>query len=328
MLPLLPSYLVVVTLGLSLACTLTLFVPSCPSIVPALTTYGVSALYLRDKIKFVQVISVPKRWFWHFYLLGSFCVMFWLLFCGAVSHGMTSPSKTLRNVLRLLTSVKPQYNWSTTVLALCLVLLHVVRRLWETLCISVYSDTTMNIFHYIVGLIHYTILPLTIVCESQGFAEGKYSHTFSARLISPWQWFGTALFLICNREQHRISRNIAALRRAPDGSGLVFNYSYGICYGGWFEYVSCPHFLFEIGIYLSLWMVLWRAYAFRFLVIFVVVNQLFAGQITHRWYQRTFSAYPSDRRAVVPYMLWSICIQLTFMWYPSFSLWYEYPVIF
>ncbi|VDM54161.1 unnamed protein product [Angiostrongylus costaricensis] len=264
MLPLLPSYLVIVTLGLSLACTLTLFVPSCPSIVPALTTYGVSALYLRDKIKFIQIISVPKRF--HFYFL--------------------------------YVSIKLINNWSTTILALFLILFHVVRRLWETLCISVYSDTTMNIFHYIVGLVHYTILPLTIMCESQGFAEGL---AFTAKAISPWQWFGTAFFLICNREQHRISRDIAALRRAPDG--LIFNYCYGICYGGWFEYVSCPHFLFEIGIYLSLWMVLWRAYAFRFLAIFVVVNQLFAGLITHRWYQRTFKAYPLNRRAVVPYIL-------------------------
>uniref|UniRef100_A0A0K0DES8 Polyprenal reductase n=1 Tax=Angiostrongylus cantonensis TaxID=6313 RepID=A0A0K0DES8_ANGCA len=297
MLPLLPSYLVVVTLGLSLACTLTLFVPSCPSIVPALTTYGVSALYLRDKIKFIQVISVPKRFVRSNYL--SHLKRMDSLELNFIQQGL------LQMVLAFLFGRVILYNWSTTVLALFLILFHVVRRLWETLCISVYSDTTMNIFHYIVGLVHYIILPLTIMCESQSFAEGKYSKSFSHRslisAISPWQWFGTALFLICNREQHHISRDIAALRRAPDG--LVFNYCYGICYGGWFEYVSCPHFLFEIGIYLSLWMVLWRAYAFRFLAIFVVVNQLFAGLITHRWYQRTFKAYPLNRRAVVPYIL-------------------------
>ncbi|KJH42063.1 3-oxo-5-alpha-steroid 4-dehydrogenase [Dictyocaulus viviparus] len=381
--PLLPFYLVAVTLGLSLACTLTLFVPSCPPIVPALTTYGVSALYLRDRIKFIQVISVPKRWFWHFYLLGSFCVISWLLFCGAISYGMASPSDALKDLFGLLTPAKPRYNWSTTVLGLFLILLHVMRRLWEAvstlqLCISVYSDTTMNIFHYIVGLIHYTILPLTIVCESRGLVETKNGvflfkknkcccfnnvvdylnsftcvlvfsltrhdikiqvfgnitavsqviditkrelsrlkathpssnrplclghHVFTTKTISPWQWFGIALFLICNREQHHISREIAALRRAPDGSGLIFNYCHGICYGGWFEYVSCPHFLFEMGIYISLWMVLSNAYVFQFLVIFVVVNQLFAGQITHRWYRRTFKAYPIDRKAVVPFIL-------------------------
>ncbi|KAK6023414.1 hypothetical protein OSTOST_10800 [Ostertagia ostertagi] len=174
MVPLLPFYLVSVTLGLSLACMLTLFFPSCPSIIPALTTYGVSALYLKDRIQFIQAISVPKKWFWHFYLLGSFWVASWLLFCGAISHDMTAPSQPLKKLFILLTPVKPQHNWSTTIIALSLVLFHVVRRLWESLCISVYSDTTMNLFHYVVGLIHYTILPLTIVCESKGIATNSY----------------------------------------------------------------------------------------------------------------------------------------------------------
>ncbi|WKY12179.1 hypothetical protein Q1695_003619 [Nippostrongylus brasiliensis] len=281
MLPLLPLYCITVTLGLSLACTLTLFFPTCPSIIPALTTYGVSALYLRDKIQLIRAISVPKRWFWHFYLLGSFWAVSWLLYCLAVSHDMTTPTDSLRNALAWLTPAKPQHNWSTTLLGLSLVVFHVGRRLWETLCISVYSDTTMNIFHYMVGLIHYTILPLAIVCESKGIADSRYGLMFTTSAISSVQWFGVALFLFCNREQHSISRDIAALRKAPDG--LVYNYAHGICYGGWFEYVSCPHFLFEIGIYLSLWMVLPRCYAYQFLAIFVAVNQLFAAQITHRW---------------------------------------------
>ncbi|KAK5965520.1 Polyprenol reductase [Trichostrongylus colubriformis] len=301
MVPLLPFYLVSLTLGLSLACILTLFFPSCPTIIPALTTYGVSALYLRDKIQFIRAISVPKKWFWHFYLLGSFWAASWLLFCGAVSYDMTAPTDSLKKFLRLFTPIKPQHNWSTTLLASGLVLFHVVRRLWESLCISVYSDTTMNLFHYVVGLIHYTILPLTIVCESKGIADSRYGLVFTTSAISPSQWFGVALFLFCNREQHSISRDIAALRKAPDG--LIHNYAHGICYGGWFDYVSCPHFLFEIGIYLSLWMVLPGAYTFKFLVVFVFINQIFAGLITHRWYRRTFKAYPLERKAVIPYIL-------------------------
>ncbi|KAK6755240.1 hypothetical protein RB195_013924 [Necator americanus] len=280
---------------------LTLFFPSCPSIVPALTTYGVSALYLRDKVQFIRSISVPKRWFWHFYLLGSFCAMSWLLFCGAVSHRMTIPSEMLRSGLALVTPVKPQFNWSTTVLALSLVLFHVTRRLWETLCISVYSDTTMNIFHYVVGLIHYTILPLTIVCESKGIADNRYGLIVTSSAISSVQWIGVALFFTCNRQQHLIAKDIAALRKAPDG--LISNYAHGICYGGWFDYISCPHFFFEMGIYFSLWLVLPHAYTFQFLLIFVVVNQLFAAQITHRWYRRTFKTYPRGRKAIIPFIL-------------------------
>ncbi|VDL66171.1 unnamed protein product [Nippostrongylus brasiliensis] len=143
MLPLLPLYCITVTLGLSLACTLTLFFPTCPSIIPALTTYGVSALYLRDKIQLIRAISVPKRWFWHFYLLGSFWAVSWLLYCLAVSHDMTTPTDSLRNALAWLTPAKPQHNWSTTLLGLSLVVFHVGRRLWETV-----SYTQGNVLYH------------------------------------------------------------------------------------------------------------------------------------------------------------------------------------
>ncbi|KIH55596.1 3-oxo-5-alpha-steroid 4-dehydrogenase [Ancylostoma duodenale] len=207
---------------------------------------------------------------------------------------MTAPSETLQRGLAMLTPVKPQFTWSTTILALSLISFHVIRRLWETLCISVYSDTTMNIFHYGVGLIHYTILPLTVICESKGIADNRYGLVFASSAISSVQWVGVALFFLCNRQQHLIARDLAALRKGPDE--LISNYAHGICYGGWFDYVSCPHFLFEIGIYASLWLVLPHAYTYQFLLIFVVVNQLFAAQITHRWYRRTFKAYPPNHR--------------------------------
>ncbi|CAJ0589818.1 unnamed protein product [Cylicocyclus nassatus] len=301
MFPLLPFYLVTVTIGIAVACMLTLFFPSCPSIIPALTTYGVSALYLRDKIQIVRSISVPKRWFWHFYLLGCLCTISWLLYAETISHRMTAPTKALQAGLATLTRVKPQFNWSTTVVALSLILFHVTRRLWESLCISVYSDTTMNVFHYIVGLIHYAILPLAIVCESKGIADDRYGLVVAPSVLSTVQWIGVALFFVCNQQQHHIAKDFAALRRAPDG--LISNYAHGICYGGWFDYVSCPHFLFEIGIYASLWLILPHAYSFQFLLIFVVVNQMFAAQITHRWYRRTFKNYPQDRKAIIPFLL-------------------------
>ncbi|KHJ87236.1 hypothetical protein OESDEN_12994 [Oesophagostomum dentatum] len=107
--------------------------------------------------------------------------------------------------------------WTTTVLSLSLVLFHVLRRLWESLCISVYSDTTMNVFHYVVGLIHYAILPLAIVCESKGIADNRYGLVFTTSALSSMQWIGVALFFLCNQQQHHIARDIASLRKAPDG---------------------------------------------------------------------------------------------------------------
>lgn len=60
---------------------------------------------------------------------------------------------------------------STSILALLLISLHVARRLYETIFVSVYSDSRMNLFHYAVGIVHYIILPISIMCETQGVAS-------------------------------------------------------------------------------------------------------------------------------------------------------------
>lgn len=107
-----------------------------------------------------------------------------------------------------------------------------VPRSYESLFVSVYSDTTMNIGHYIMGLIHYLILPLTIISETNGFMNHKKgmlylyipSYTFHIILgnftlidIEIRQWLGVAFFLYCNWEQHNIVWKMAKIRKAPDG---------------------------------------------------------------------------------------------------------------
>lgn len=93
MLPLLPAYLIVITIGISLACIFTLFTPSLWLWIPALTTYGKSSfLELKDQPVLLQTIAVPKkftllfltlidfRWFTHFYILGVLNMISWLVF--------------------------------------------------------------------------------------------------------------------------------------------------------------------------------------------------------------------------------------------------------
>jgi 3-oxo-5-alpha-steroid 4-dehydrogenase 3 len=73
--------------------------------------------------------------------------------------------------------------------------------------------------------------------------------------------------------------------------------------GGWFEYVSCPHYLFEMVIYAGAFQLvggmehvtLWSVTGF------VVCNQLVAAHVTHQWYRGEFKAtYPKQRTAVIP----------------------------
>lgn len=95
-------------------------------------------------------------------------------------------------------------------------------------------------------------------------------------------------------------------------SGKVVNYEHAIPRGGLFEYVSCPHYLMEIVIYLAFLLIGGpRHLTLLSVVVFVITNQLVAGYLTHRWYRTHFGTlYPLQRKAVVPFLLWRLCFYI------------------
>lgn len=68
--------------------------------------------------------------------------------------------------------------------------------------------------------------------------------------------------------------------------------------------MSCPHYFFEILIYVAFLFIGGLQHSTLFsIVVFVVDNQLVAGYINHLWYQSTFPDYPKSRAAVVPFII-------------------------
>jgi len=88
-------------------------------------------------------------------------------------------------------------------------------------------------------------------------------------------------------------------------TGKVVSYEHAIPRGGLFEYISCPHYLMEIVIYLSFLLIGGYSHVTLFsIVVFVVTNQLVSGYLTHRWYRDHFgSLYPVQRKAIIPLLL-------------------------
>ncbi|CAJ0579391.1 unnamed protein product, partial [Mesorhabditis spiculigera] len=300
--PLLLIYLYGATIGLLVVCTVTLYAPGLASFIPAFTLYGKTSG--QDMMPLVERISVPKRWFAHFYLIAVIWTGFLIGYANAISHAVTTQPKWVLEYLASMTSSQPHYSWTTGLLALSLIMFHVTRRCQESLFVSVYSDMKMNVFHYIMGIAHYIAFPLTVVCEMHGFASywRATTLTFDYTQITPIQWTGVAFFLILNWLQNKVAHRLADARKGP--TGLAQNYCHSVLYGGWFDLLSSPHFTFEIGIYLSLLLVLGtQGAAYRALCMFVVVNQVFAGLLTDRWYRSRFADYPSTRKAIIPYIL-------------------------
>ncbi|MBN1950830.1 MAG: 3-oxo-5-alpha-steroid 4-dehydrogenase [Bacteroidales bacterium] len=77
---------------------------------------------------------------------------------------------------------------------------------------------------------------------------------------------------------------------------------YYIPRGGWFNYISSPNLLGEIIEWSGWALMCWCLPTFSFML-WTMVNLIPRALDHHRWYQRNFEEYPSDRKAILPYLL-------------------------
>ena len=114
-------------------------------------------------------------------------------------------------------------------------------------------------------------------------------------LADPRFLLGAALFvggLALNLNADRTLRGL----RGPGETG------YQIPYGGGYRWVSSPNYLGEIvewtGWALATWSLAGLAFA-----LYTIANLAPRAMANHRWYHDKFPEYPTDRRALVPYVL-------------------------
>lgn len=92
------------------------------------------------------------------------------------------------------------------------------------------------------------------------------------------------------------SDNILINLRDPEETG------YKIPYGGMFRYVSCPNHMGEIIEWTGFAIMMWALPGLSF-AIWTAANLIPRTLDHHRWYQKTFEEYPTERKAVIPGLL-------------------------
>jgi len=79
--------------------------------------------------------------------------------------------------------------------------------------------------------------------------------------------------------------------------------SHGLPEGGMFTYVSCPHYLADILVYLSCFIIIRSQCASWWLVlIYNIVVHISMAAGSHTWYKKTFPLYPKKRKALIPFI--------------------------
>jgi len=180
-------------------------------------------------------------------------------------------------------------------MAIILYFLHTLRRLYECAFVSIFSDKSkISIIQYLWGLGYYTLVPMTLLAETN-----KFPH-FDLEMPSVMSTIGFFIFFSGWSMEHSTMKVLARLRR----HGGVKLDSHGIPEGRLFDYVSCPHYLGEVLIYIGLRLVLGKScLSWRILLIYNLVTHMILAMGSHHWYKANYAAYPSGRRALIPFVL-------------------------
>jgi 3-oxo-5-alpha-steroid 4-dehydrogenase 1 len=140
-----------------------------------------------------------------------------------------------------------------------------------------------------------------ILCTACGYLNGEFISKYAVHLQSN-DWFyspafiiGTIIFLmgyVLNKVSD--SKLIKLRKQNPN--------EYSIPYGGVYRWVSCPNYLGEIitwfGFCCAAWSIAGLTFAFM-----TASNLIFRALENHQWYREKFPNYPTERKAIIPFIL-------------------------
>lgn len=145
----------------------------------------------------------------------------------------------------------------------------------------------------------YPIAMGSTFCAVNGYLNGVFTSTYGTHLDNAWFSdprfaIGVALFVFGYALNKQSDRILLALR-APGESG------YKIPYGGGYRWVSCPNYLGELITWIGFAIASWSPAGLSFIVM-TAGNLVPRARTNHLWYKKTFSDYPADRKAIIPYL--------------------------
>ncbi|CAN2388606.1 Steroid 5 alpha-reductase 3 [Pristimantis euphronides] len=251
----------------------------------------------------LRYCDLPKRWFWHFYLLSVIWNGALLgLLVRSLLLGVQLPQRIqlLLNFFHKDSEQKISGGELSTLLALSLLWIHSLRRLLECFFVSIYSNGVIHLAQYCLGIGYYFLLGITVLDHAQ-LDRKKVTGT---ELLQQLRWYhilGCLLYVWASLHQHRCHVILANLRK--DKTGKLVTMNHVMPSGDWFETVSCPHYFAELLIYISIAFLFGLTHlTLWLLVLFVLFNQSLAGILCHEFYHQKFDSYPAHRKAFIPFL--------------------------
>ncbi|CAG4987851.1 unnamed protein product [Parnassius apollo] len=273
------------------------------AILPALL-YGSFGYKGRDG-KILQAIELPKSYYRHFYVFAALFSNVTLVYMFMLYFMNLEINTYVHAILKaIFEQEEPAGSATAAFIAMSLITFHCVRRCYESHLLQVFASSgKMNIFHYGTAYVHYATVILATVGEAPLFCGDRVKENI--------RWVDTRtqilhipcilIFLLASYEQYRSNVILANLRKDKK-TGAVVTEEHRVPRGRLFEYVSSPHRLCEVILYIVI-AVLIPTKTILIMCFWVLCNQIQCAVHAHVWYRKTFKDYPDNRMAIFPYIL-------------------------
>jgi 3-oxo-5-alpha-steroid 4-dehydrogenase 3 len=286
-----------------LGALMNIFEPYLPVFIGQTVRYGKFAS--KQESSLLKKLEVPKSSFRHFYITAAL-IYYPLVFYEVISVYVFN--REVRDWFVTLLNFSCGHDRIATVsatrvfIAVVLMVLQVSRRFYDTHFVSVFSKrATINLTHYLIGMVYYPAVALIILSEAPKFARnytGKNAIQFSD--VGLIEVISIVVFLWAWYHQHVVTVILANLRKNKKGD--VVNQNYKIPEGDWFKYLSSPHSTAEIIMYTALTLLLFNSVSWWYVYAWILSNQVETILLSHWWYQSHFKNFPKNRKALVPFL--------------------------
>ena len=133
-----------------------------------------------------------------------------------------------------------------------------------------------------------------------GYLNGRYLFTLGAELQTSWLLdprfiVGVLVFMGGYALNQHSDHVLIGLRRSGESA-------YKVPYGGAYKFISCPNYLGEMLEWAGWALACWNLGALAFFV-WTVANLAPRAIRTHRWYRDKFPDYPTERKALLPFIV-------------------------
>ena len=168
-----------------------------------------------------------------------------------------------------------QFTAAANLSELVLYEIHCLRRLLECLLMTHFGTSTMHITGFLVGLVHYTLVPLCLLLNQDNvYSKMYHNNSFVLSLV---------LYIMGSLIQCHAHYVLYLIKQNNHNQG-----QYGFPTGGGFEYVATPHYTAEIVIYFSWFVCGGPSIAKGCMVLWVMSNLSVVADTQYRWYCEHF----------------------------------------